>query len=132
MSLSDKPKTYPPTNGSRFGRPLDLTALPKRKRPLRHRRGKRFIWGPIPWDWLTAAAELSCSCVLVGLVLWHLAGLRKSSRVKFEYGRAAELGVPRSTVYRALVALESDGLVAVDRGRGRCPVVTILDAQIEN
>jgi hypothetical protein len=65
--------------------------------------------------------------VLVGLVLWHLAGLRKSSCVKFEYGRAAELGVPRFTVYRALTSLEHAGLIEVDRKRGRCPVVTILE-----
>jgi hypothetical protein len=128
MSLSDTPNTDPPTDASRLGRPLDLASFPKRKRRHRPRKGKKFLWGPVPWEWLTAAAAISCSAVLVGLVLWHLAGLRKSHTVRFEYGRAADFGLHRQTVYDALKRLSEAGLVQVDRGNGRCPVVTILDA----
>jgi hypothetical protein len=35
-------------------------------------------------------------------------------------------GVQRKAAYRCLAALESAGLVAVDRRPGRCPEVTIL------
>jgi hypothetical protein len=116
---------------SRLGRSFDpatvATAI-KTKRPPRPRKRGKFIWGPVPWDWLTSAAKLSCTAVLVGLVLWHLAGLHKNRRFRFQYARAAELGLHRNCVYRALCSLERAGLVAVKRGRGRCPVVTILDA----
>jgi hypothetical protein len=120
-----------PTDLERLGRPLDLATLPTRKRPPRPRKGQKFIWGPIPLEWLTSAASVSCSAVLVGLVIWHLAGLKKSREVRFQYARAAEFGLHRSTVYRALEQLAGAGLVTVDRGSGRCPVVTILDAPAE-
>jgi DNA-binding GntR family transcriptional regulator len=54
--------------------------------------------------------------------------MRKKRTVRFEYGRAADFGLHRHTVYRALEQLAGAGLVKVDRGRGRSPVVTILEA----
>jgi hypothetical protein len=117
------------TDDHRFGHPLDLAAIPNSKRPPRHLRGQRFIRGPIPWDWLIAASGLPSTAVRVGLVLWHLAGLRNNRRFRFEYARAAELGLSRFKVYRALDHLEHVGLVKVERNRGRCHIVTILDAK---
>jgi DNA-binding MarR family transcriptional regulator len=48
------------------------------------------------------------------------------------YARASELGLERQSVYRALSRLERASLIKVDRGRGRCPIVTILEAKAEN
>ncbi len=89
-------------------------------------KGQKFVRGPIPWNWLEAAAQQSPSSVGVGLVLWFLRGCKNSSVVKFSYKRAAELGVKRKSVYSALKFMEAAGLVSVKRSPGNCPVVTIL------
>jgi hypothetical protein len=61
-------------------------AFAKRMRPATRRNGrigpktgKLFLRGPIPMDWLNEAAKLGVSPLWVGCVLWHLAGLKKSS-----------------------------------------------------
>jgi DNA-binding transcriptional regulator YhcF (GntR family) len=57
--------------------------------------------------------------------------MKKNRHVRFQYARATEFGLHRQTVYKAFEQLQGAGLVEVDRGRGRCPVVTILDAPSE-
>jgi hypothetical protein len=67
----------------------------------------------------------------VGTVIWYLAGLQKRHVVRLEYGKARDAGLDRHVVRRGLARLEEAGLVEVDRSRGRCPVVTILEARLE-
>ena len=85
--------------------------------------------GPIPWWWLARAFPLPGRALHIGVALWFWAGIKRSARVTLSVGQMAELGMSRWSVYRALAALESAGLVAVDRHRGRHPVVTILDGR---
>jgi len=90
----------------------------------RHRKGERFLRGPIPWYWLQLAMRLPGKAFHVGIGLWFLAGLEKSGRVTCS---ASRLGLPRKTASRGLVALETAGLVKVERAAGRSPRVTILE-----
>jgi hypothetical protein len=99
--------------------------IPNDKSLPRHRHGQRFLKGPVPWDWLTRAAQLGGSALHVGLALWHLAGMIKANEIKLSGKVLMELGVSRYSGYRGLATLEVAGLVSVERHTGRQPVVTI-------
>jgi hypothetical protein len=98
-------------------------------RPPRPRAGEWFLRGPIPWGWVTQAARLPGRTLHVGLAVWFWAGIQKRATIHFSIAPlSAELGVSRTTAYRALVHLERAGLVSVERHRGRKPNVTLLEA----
>ena len=97
--------------------------LPK---PQPRSRG-RFLKGPIPWVWLALAMSLPGKApICVALWLWFRAGMRRQRSVEFNPGRVE---LARTTARRGLDALEQAGLVAVVRGVGRIPHVTILDVE---
>lgn len=110
---------------------LTPTAIPavkhrcKANRP-RPKRGRKFLKGPVPMTWLNTAARQPGKALHVGIALWHLAGLQRSRTVTLSATVLRELGVARTSGYRALAALEAAGLVAVERHPGRCPVVALL------
>ena len=114
-------------------RSLSLPIRPapsKRDKAPRHKGGERFLRGPIPWDWLcgAAAASKGGAAIKVALALWHISGLNRQAKTVVLTGKVLrELGVERHAGYRGLEALETAGLVAVDRHPGRRPVVTILE-----
>jgi hypothetical protein len=107
----------------------DLAALRNvgPKRPPRHRRGERFLCGPVPWEWIRRAGALPGKALAVGLALWMESGCTKSKTVKFSKARVADLGCHPHTVRRGLRQLESAELVSVDRPAGRCLAVTLLE-----
>jgi len=107
----------------------DLAALRRvgSKRPPRHRRGERFLCGPVPWEWIRRAAALPGKALAVGMALWLESGCTKSNTVTFSKTRVAHLGWHPHTVRRGLRQLESAGLVSVDRPAGRCLAVTLLE-----
>jgi hypothetical protein len=63
----------------------------------------------------------------VGLALWYLAGCAKSREVKPTWATWRLFGLHRVSAHRGLERLERAKLVRVNRHRGRCPIVTILD-----
>jgi hypothetical protein len=109
--------------------PEDLLNLPiiVKNRLQRGKSTQRFIRGPIPWVWLCKANQLRGSALGVALALWYLAGLTSSKTMALTNGPLRDLGIDRYAKRRGLAALESAGLVAVERRRGRNPVVTLLD-----
>lgn len=87
-----------------------------------------FIRGPIPLAWFIQAANIPRrNALVVGLVLWHLAGLR-GERVGLVLcvGRCKPFGIGRKAVERGLRELESAGLIRVERGSGRCARVDLI------
>ena len=111
-----------------------LTLDPERKlsapnggRPPRHKPGKKFLKGPIPWEWLTRAAEQPGKTLHVAIALWFLEGITRTRTLPLSGKVLTALGVNRHSGYRALASLENAGLVSVVRHAGRSPVVTILD-----
>jgi len=101
---------------------------PRRPEIPRHKPGELFLRGPIPWRWLEMAARLPGRALAVGIVLWHLVGLRKHWTVRLSPSKTRSLGLSPRVTRRGLKGLEGAGLVAVDRHRGRSPDVTVLDA----
>jgi hypothetical protein len=99
----------------------------KPKRLPRHKRGEWFIKGPIPGDWVGRAAALPGKALHVALAVWLAASLGRGRVAKLTGKGLARFGVRPDAGRRALATLQTAGLVKVDRGAGRCPVVTIIE-----
>jgi hypothetical protein len=82
---------------------------------------------PIPLDWAHRAMRLPGRTFHVAVAIWHQAGLRSSGHIRLSTKQLRECGIDRQVMYRALVALESAGLVKVERRPGLQPRVTIID-----
>ena len=93
----------------------------EQRRPPRNKPGEWFIKGPIPGRWLSLAAKEPGKTLHVSLALWYEAGLTKRRTVRLTGKLLKRFGVGRDAARRALIRLESIGLVTVDRKRGRCP-----------
>ena len=109
---------------------VDVGTVGNRKPSGRKTSLQAFIRGPMPLAWFIRAANIPRrNALVVGLVLWHLAGLR-SERVGLVLcvNRCEPFGLGRKSVERGLRDLENAGLVRVDRKSGRCPRVDLLPA----
>jgi hypothetical protein len=110
-----------------------LPSVPQPAAPVRvslptHKKGERFLKGPIPMSWLITAARQGGKAFHVGVALWHLAAMKNSARVSLSGSVLTSFGVSRYSTSRALESLEGAKLVEVERHPGRRSVVTILDA----
>ena len=99
-----------------------------RKSPPKLRAGVQFLKGPIPLDWLCAAARLPGKSLHVGIAVWFLAGLHRSGVISLSNKTSERFGLDRNSKYRGLAWLEAQGLITVERKAGRAPVITINDA----
>jgi hypothetical protein len=88
-----------------------------------------FIQGPLPLPWFRRVFALRGQKVLVvALVIWLLAGLRKRrSNLKLSTKSLQEYGINRDAKYKSLKKLEQAGLIRVERRGTRNPIVTILE-----
>jgi DNA-binding transcriptional ArsR family regulator len=101
-----------------------------------------FIKGPLCREWMVRALALRKPAVKVGLALYFKAGVLKDDFIR---GRRAEsrpircdrsmkksFGVTPSQMSRGLQALQAAGLILIVKGgAGRCPVVVIINIQVE-
>jgi hypothetical protein len=94
---------------------------PKRKPP--------FIKGPICLQWVSRAARLRKPALAAGLALWFLRGVtRTDGPYKITRALRNKFQLSGPQMLRGLRALEAAKLVRfVKSGRGRCPVVAIID-----
>ena len=106
------------------------TKLPPKKehKVISRRQSEPFIKGPIPCGWMTKAASIPRrNALVVGIVLWWLAGMRGSrSQLVLCVKRCFPFGLKRKGVERGLRDLESAGLIRVERRRGHCVRVELL------
>ena len=102
-------------------RPVSDQKLP------RHRKGKRFLKGPIPWDWLSAAMSLPMQSLAVGILLWDRAWMAGGKRTFTFNPRNVSSPLSVFVIRRSLHNLESAGLISIKRRHGRLSVVTIND-----
>jgi DNA-binding transcriptional ArsR family regulator len=85
----------------------------------------RFIAGPIEAAWVIQAGQLGVKALLLGMVLWHLKGLRKFHTFKVSNMMVREWGITPDAKSRGLRKLERAGLIAVQRQGKRSPQVTL-------
>ncbi len=92
-----------------------------------------FLRGPIPLGWLQRAMRLSGSAICIGIILWYLRGLKKSSVFKIGIQDIANL-ISSSwlTAKRGLMALEKERLISVDRHQGRKHIIEIHETDNED
>lgn len=110
---------------------LDSQRVPKpqpSERPPKHRHGELFIKGPIPVKWLRPAI-VHPTAAIATWVLWYLAGRSDSREVVPTHAVWQCFGISPRKGNRGIDALAHAGLVQVVRRRGRCPVVTLMDAE---
>ena len=111
---------------------LRLTGVSKeqRKSPVStpHDGGTiRYIKGPVPLQWMARAGQLPGKAIHVGIALWFLSGVKRSREFKLSYKLLEFFDVDRYSAYRALLELESEGLITTERHSGRSPIVTLLE-----
>jgi hypothetical protein len=99
----------------------------ERKGLPRHKKGERFLAGPIPWNWWAKAAQLPGKPLHVASAIWFLAFMKKTETFQLQGSVLRDLGVSRKSAYRVLKAMEEAGLISCNRGPGRRPIITVLD-----
>jgi hypothetical protein len=90
---------------------------------------RRPLYGPIPWAWWLPASRLPEKSLQVASAVWFQAGWERSARIELALGEWGELGLSRFSVRRGLDALETAGLIKVERRPGWSPIVTIQNAR---
>jgi len=105
--------------------------LPPSQKPDQRRRLRTepFLRGPIPLWWLAGAAQLRKPALPAGLALWFVRGVtNKTNPIRVSAAVRKKVRQTAGQMLRGLRALEGAGLVRfVKEGRGRCPVVEIVD-----
>jgi hypothetical protein len=88
-----------------------------------------FVKGPICLRWVTRAVRLRKPALAAGLALWFLRGVtRHKGRHKITRALRNKFQLSGPQMLRGLRALETAKLARfVKQGRGRCPVVEIID-----
>ena len=119
----------------------DSVNPPRHGRDLKKQTERPFVKGPICRDWIVRASILQKTALRVGLALYFKAGVRKDDFIR---GKRAEsvfikcnrsmktnFKISPSQLSRGLHALQNAGLIHIHKGgRGRCPVVSIINIQI--
>ena len=85
-----------------------------------------FLKGPIPMAWLNVAARLPGKTLNVGIAIWWLAGMSKTTAFKLTRKSLDQLGVSRDAASDGLKRLEDNGLILVKRSPGQRPIVEIV------
>lgn len=108
-------------NRKKGGLPL-ATQIPK------HKRGDKFVRGPVPLDWLSAALSLGDKSGHLAWALWFSVGIQGKNPVRLTRSLREQFRISERTATRLLDRFAKAELVHVERQRGRGPDVTLLTA----
>lgn len=88
---------------------------------------KYFLSGPIQWDWLRRASKLRGKSFELGIIYWHLSKLNKrETKLKAQEQFLRGFSINRQSYYRALVQLETAGLIRVQKMAGQRALVDLI------
>jgi hypothetical protein len=124
MNISNMADTSVPVKRLRLS-PVTGTLVESKPPPL-------FLKGPVPLDWISAAAKLPGKALAVGIALWWLEGMAKGGGVKVTQTALNALNVSRDACYDGLKRLEEAKLITVIREPGKRPYVRIVRKSPEN
>ena len=100
--------------------------MQRTRKPLWDTRGRPFLMGPLPIDWLAQASALGKAAAFVGLECWYRAGLAGSLAFRLNLSRLAVAPkLARSSARRGLQLLEEADLISVARPAGQRLLVAI-------
>jgi hypothetical protein len=85
-----------------------------------------FVRGPIPLEWLRRAARLPGKTINVAVALWWRYGMAKGRPFKLTQMALNALNVGRDAASAALLLLEQDGLIQVERKSGQRPNISLV------
>jgi hypothetical protein len=96
--------------------------------PNKKFNGQYYLSGTVLLLWLVEADKAGGSALKVGLLLWHLKGIKKTTENLVVTRKVAwdRLRIGRSALARGLSRLEAANLITTIRGRGKAIRVTIL------
>lgn len=86
-------------------------------------------WRYINYDWLAIAAALPGKTAHVACALWFVASLHRSATIALPPYAVKRFGISRDCCYPALRRLEEAALIKLDAGRGRIPIITLIDRE---
>lgn len=86
---------------------------------------------PINYEWLATAAALPGKTAHVACAIWYVASLQRSATIRLPPYVIKRFGISRDCCYPALRRLKEAALITLDAGRGRIPVITLIDAQAQ-
>ena len=88
-----------------------------------------YLRGPIPWRWLQTAGNLGGSALYTGLAVWHLRALGKNTTFRASLSDLRRwTKLSEKATRNGLHALETGGLISVDRPTGRKPVINLIES----
>ena len=138
---NDWPDNLFETPGPSFEEPQSVPQNQKQpSQTIVPKQDKGFLAGPIDAEWLRTAIEISSAAAIASIPLWFKVGVTKdkffknhqeqSRSFKVNRGLRKKFGIKQHTMTRGLHALEEHGLIKIEKGgRGRCPVVAIINIQ---
>jgi len=90
--------------------------------------GEHYVKGPIPLNWMIAAAKMPGDTLVVGLYIWYRAGFFNNGNATIPVDRCASMfGIDGDVVVRSLRELEKNNLIQVEWDDGKAPWVCLLD-----
>ena len=109
----------------RQGKRIAVETIKTGAPPKRHQTNS---FAKVPLTWAAAAAKATKTPrAMVWVLLQHMAWQTNGATFPLSNAVLAKHGVSREVKRRALAALESSGLILVERRHGRTPVVTLVD-----
>ena len=119
----------------------DSVNSPRHGSDLRKRTKEPFVKGPICREWIVRASLLAKPALKIGMALYFKAGVRQDDFIRGKRAESVSIKCDRSMkknfkispsqLSRGLHALQNAGLIHIHKGgRGRCPVVSIINIQI--
>jgi len=100
---------------------LMTNGMPKVKKAS----GRLFIRGPVDWEWITSASKLGGRALHVAIAVAFLDGFAQTGEITLKPSVIQQLGIERTSGYRALMKMEKAGMITVSRRRGAAPIVCI-------
>lgn len=88
-----------------------------------------FLRGPVPLDWLGAAAQQPGKTLNVAIALWWRHGMAGGKPFKLTRTALKTLNVKRDAASAGLTRLEEAGLIRVERRLGQRPIISILEVR---
>jgi hypothetical protein len=85
-----------------------------------------FIKGPIPMDWISAAAKLPGKAIHVALALYWMDGMNPQKRFKITRRALEQFKVSDDAYRDALLRMEAAKLIRVSRSPGQRALVEIV------
>ena len=94
--------------------------------PKNCRRSRPFIKGPIDLGWVQQACK-SNAAEMAFYLHYKLGILGKDASVQIRPSECRKFGIADKARQRQIDSLEKAGLIVADRGKGRCPVVIVIE-----